>query len=155
MAGPAHNAPLFGLAPNGVYRALRVAAQPGGLLPHRFTLTGKSRRFAFCGTVQGSPPLGVTQRSALWSPDFPPRYRYRGDDPSDSRDGLQQVLQRIRILFISNLFYPISPPRQSFLKDGGGPGEEGNSQGPRPFFTKKFPSSPGASAIPKNAGSSR
>ncbi|SBV91168.1 conserved hypothetical protein [uncultured Desulfovibrio sp.] len=30
-------------------------------------------RFAFCGAVRGSPLLGVTQRSALWSPDFPPR----------------------------------------------------------------------------------
>lgn len=30
---------LFGLAPNGVCRACRVAAASGGLLPHRFTLT--------------------------------------------------------------------------------------------------------------------
>jgi hypothetical protein len=29
-------------------------------------------RSAFCGTFPGSPPLGVTQRPALWSPDFPP-----------------------------------------------------------------------------------
>jgi len=29
-------------------------------------------RSAFCGTFPGSPPLGVTQRPALRSPDFPP-----------------------------------------------------------------------------------
>lgn len=82
---------LFGLAPNGVCRACRVAAASGGLLPHRFTLTprpdhyeepGQPRvlhndpgagRFAFCGAFRGSPLLGVTQRPALWSPDFPLR----------------------------------------------------------------------------------
>ena len=65
---------LFGLAPNGVCRACRVTTASGGLLPHRFTLTPhKAGRFAFCGAVRGSPLLGVTQRSALWSPDFPPR----------------------------------------------------------------------------------
>jgi len=90
-AGPASSTLLFGLAPNGVCRACRVAATTGGLLPHHFTLTRHSAwhyrmaewvqplfaklsagRYPFCGTFQGSLPLGVTQRSALWSPDFPP-----------------------------------------------------------------------------------
>ena len=45
LAGPAlraqgSNASLFGLAPDGVYLARRVATKAaGGLLPHRFTLT--------------------------------------------------------------------------------------------------------------------
>ena len=53
------HAPLFGLAPGGVYRARRVAPPAGALLPHRFTLTvraaldGDARRFAFCGTFPG------------------------------------------------------------------------------------------------------
>ena len=34
-------APLFGLAPSGVYQALDVATETGELLPHRFTLTSK------------------------------------------------------------------------------------------------------------------
>jgi len=38
-AGPASSAFLFGLAPDGVCQACRVAATAGGLLPHRFTLT--------------------------------------------------------------------------------------------------------------------
>lgn len=85
---------LFGLAPNGVCRACRVAAASGGLLPHRFTLTPHPNphagrrifsgtpaglgagRFAFCGAFRGSPLLGVTQRPALWSPDFPLRAQW-------------------------------------------------------------------------------
>ncbi|KUG27204.1 hypothetical protein ASZ90_002946 [hydrocarbon metagenome] len=39
-------------------------------LPARTKPRGRS---VFCGTFQGSLPLGVTQRSALRSPDFPPR----------------------------------------------------------------------------------
>src|ERR1051326_2592070 len=51
----------------------------GGLLPHHFTLTrGASLETGPPGGVIsvalsfGSPRLGVTQRPALWSPDFPP-----------------------------------------------------------------------------------
>ena len=74
--GPGRPPSLFGLAPDGVCRACRVTAASGGLLPHRFTLTPHAAgRFAFCGAVRGSPLLGVTQRPALWSPDFPPRAR--------------------------------------------------------------------------------
>ena len=37
--GPFSNTPLFGLAPDGVYRAAGVTADTGELLPHPFTLT--------------------------------------------------------------------------------------------------------------------
>jgi len=37
-------APLFGLAPDGVYRARPVARPAGELLPHRFTLTSRRGR---------------------------------------------------------------------------------------------------------------
>jgi hypothetical protein len=45
----------------------------GGLLPHHFTLAGARRRCLSVALSFGSPRLGVTQRPALWSPDFPPR----------------------------------------------------------------------------------
>ncbi len=38
-SGPIRSAPLFGLAPDGVYRARPVTRPAGELLPHRFTLT--------------------------------------------------------------------------------------------------------------------
>ncbi len=52
---------------------------PGALLPHLFTLTGPPK--ADLGGVfsvalsLGSPPVGVTHRRALRSPDFPPAAR--------------------------------------------------------------------------------
>ena len=51
---------LSGLAPDEVYRADRVTAAAGGLLPHRFTLTLglRRRRSAFCGTVSRVAPGG-------------------------------------------------------------------------------------------------
>lgn len=51
---------LSGLAPDEVYRADRVTAAAGGLLPHRFTLTPgfRPRRSAFCGTVSRVAPGG-------------------------------------------------------------------------------------------------
>jgi hypothetical protein len=58
-AGPSP-APLD-LAPDGVYRAAQVALGAGGLLHHRFTLTGsrvRLRRSAFCGTVPRVTPGG-------------------------------------------------------------------------------------------------
>lgn len=67
---------LFGLAPNGVYRAALVAESRGGLLPHRFTLA-RCTKIALVGGLFsvalsiGSPRLGVTQHLALWSSDFP------------------------------------------------------------------------------------
>ena len=42
--GPPYNAPLFGLAPDGVYRASDVTAGTGELLPHPFTLTHLRQR---------------------------------------------------------------------------------------------------------------
>ena len=81
--GQMKNAPLFGLAPGGVYRAPDVTTGTGALLPHRFTLT-RSHCIAARRSIQapgglfsvalslGSPPLDVIQHPALWSPDFPP-----------------------------------------------------------------------------------
>jgi len=43
---------------------------PGGLLPHLFTLALKGR-FVSVALSFGSHQLGVTQRPALRSPDFP------------------------------------------------------------------------------------
>ena len=57
--GPPLKRNLFGLAPGGGCRALPVARQAGGLLPHRFTLTaGRDgrRRSAFCCPVPGVAP---------------------------------------------------------------------------------------------------
>src|SRR6266568_3758606 len=51
-------APLFGLAPQGVCRAVAARAGRGALLPHRFTLATSDadaplvRRFAFCCTFR-------------------------------------------------------------------------------------------------------
>src|SRR5690606_32077464 len=54
------NAPLFGLAPGGVYRAAACCHPRGALLPHLFTLTGvlirTLRRSVFCGTFRRLAP---------------------------------------------------------------------------------------------------
>ena len=68
-------APLFGLAPGGVYRAAACCHPRGALLPHLFTLAGALRRLGGLFSVAlsvGSRPPGVTWHPALWSPDFPP-----------------------------------------------------------------------------------
>ena len=86
---------LLGLAPDGVYLAVTVTRHAGGLLPHRFTLACLTNRLRFAAEGKpsanvppkratraiggllsvalsiGLPRLGVTQRHALWSPDFP------------------------------------------------------------------------------------
>lgn len=51
---------LLDLAPGGVYLAVRVTSDAGGLLHHRFTLTGDRgpRRSVFCGTVPRVTPGG-------------------------------------------------------------------------------------------------
>ena len=58
--GPSSSTPLFGLAPDGVYRAADVTAGTGELLPHPFTLTcgcrSNGRRFPLCGTFPGVAP---------------------------------------------------------------------------------------------------
>jgi len=95
--GPPSTVPLFELAPG---RACLAAGRPAvarGLLPHDFTLTGRSgrkpdrhtsevrwsreatrsRSVRFGGVISvalslGLPRVGVTDFPALWSPDFPP-----------------------------------------------------------------------------------
>ena len=56
------DASLLGLAPGGVYLASGVAAGPGELLPHPFTLTrlrqGFDGRTSLCGTFPGVAPAG-------------------------------------------------------------------------------------------------
>ena len=51
-------APLFDLAPGGVFPADAVTSVRGALLPHHFTLTGSCelRRYIFCGTFRGLTP---------------------------------------------------------------------------------------------------
>jgi len=70
---------LFGLAPDGVCRADRVAPAAGALLPHRFTLTC-ARRPGGCRAIgglfsvalsYGSPRLAASQHPVLGSPDLP------------------------------------------------------------------------------------
>src|SRR5206468_703348 len=88
--GPPVSAPLFGLAPCGVCRAAPVTRDAGGLLPHRFTLTGKGGGASRPGGLFSvalsfpSPGLGVTQRNALWSSDFPLPGLPSGQRPSGS-----------------------------------------------------------------------
>src|SRR5205807_6178573 len=83
--------PLLGLAPDGVYRAIRVTPDAGALLPHRFTLACAADIPLQVGPVAiggllsvalscGSPRLGVTQHPALRSPDVP-----RTDHHSEER----------------------------------------------------------------------
>ncbi len=69
---------LFGLAPDGVYRADAVTCAAGALLPHRFTLTTRpSFDEPFGGLLSvalslTSRPVDVIDHPALRSPDFPP-----------------------------------------------------------------------------------
>src|SRR3954468_667370 len=73
--------PLSDLAPGEVYRADRVTATPGGLLHHRFTLTGANPGGLFSVALsRGSLRVGVTHRPALWSPDVPRRVRRTARD---------------------------------------------------------------------------
>jgi hypothetical protein len=81
--GPSSNAcagarglPL-GLALGGVYPAVSVTRDAGGLLHHRFTLTpalvkhtGRGGLFSVA-LSRGSPRVAVSNHPALWSPDFP------------------------------------------------------------------------------------
>ena len=54
------DASLCDLAPGGVFQAPGIAAGPGGLLPHRFTLTPVRGGLLFCGTVHGVAPCPVS-----------------------------------------------------------------------------------------------
>ena len=70
----AHYAPLFGLAPSGVYHATSGYPLRGALLPHHFTLTNINTGGLFSAALSvGFHPPGVTWHSVLRSPDFPPQ----------------------------------------------------------------------------------
>src|SRR5664279_4734421 len=75
---------LLDLAPGGVYRAVPVTRDAGGLLHHRFTLTGSPSRetggLFSVALSRGSRRVAVDNHPALWSPDFPRR-------PTDDRPG--------------------------------------------------------------------
>jgi hypothetical protein len=81
-------APLFGLAPDGVYPATHCCQARGALLPHHFTLTcGPDESGPIGGVFSvalsvGSRRPGITWRPALWSPDFPPRLRAAAARPT-------------------------------------------------------------------------
>jgi len=66
------NAPLFGLAPGGVYLAAACYHRRGVLLPHLFTLTKDHFGGILSAALSVDSRLpGVTWHLALWSPDFP------------------------------------------------------------------------------------
>jgi len=82
-SGPLSNAPLFGLAPGGVYHASPVtrtavssylAFSP---LPRGFPRGGM---FSVALSL-GSPPVAISDHPALWSSDFPPVWIGRSPDP--------------------------------------------------------------------------
>ena len=69
-------ASLFGLAPQGVCRAVDTHVRRGALLPHRFTLTSDVLRRPIGGLFSvalsvASPRLAVSQPAARRSSDFP------------------------------------------------------------------------------------
>ena len=57
--------PLFGLAPGGVCPADPITGAAGGLLHHRFTLTGLSQQSAFCCTIPSGHPAWVLPSTVL------------------------------------------------------------------------------------------
>ncbi len=82
-AGPAPS--LFGLAPNGVCRACRIAAASGGLLLHRFTLTACAAVCFLWRCPRVAPP-GRYPASCPAEPGLSsPGLAARSDDPSRSR----------------------------------------------------------------------
>jgi len=86
--GPPSNAPLFGLAPGGVYLAPAVTGETGELLPHLFTLTLSDIKNICQGGILSvalsfpSPGLVITQHPVLWSPDFPLPFKKKGSGHS-------------------------------------------------------------------------
>ena len=79
-------ASLFGLAPCGVYRALDIAAQAVRSYRTFSPLPlpgGRGGLFSVALSFR-SPGLGVTQRTALRSSDFPPAPEGAGDRLNDS-----------------------------------------------------------------------
>src|SRR5262249_43559285 len=57
--------PLLDLAPDGVYRAVRVTPHAGALLPHRFTLTC-GRRDCSRRPLRGLSLFHVPQAAPTW-----------------------------------------------------------------------------------------
>jgi hypothetical protein len=82
------NVPLRGLAPNGVCHATDVTAGAVGSYPTVSPLPSSTRVLGgglFSVALSSRfPSPGVTRRSALWSPDFPP-------DPKGPSDRLHCV----------------------------------------------------------------
>jgi len=76
FGGPPH-LPLYGLAPGGVCLGRRLpdasCALTARLHPYSTEPIGSAEWYVSVALSSGSPPLGVTQRPALWSPDFPLR----------------------------------------------------------------------------------
>ena len=72
--------PLFDLAPGGVYLAGRSPDRRWALTPPFHRCRGHEDRGCVLSVALsfGSPRLGVTQRPALWSPDFPRTTSARG-----------------------------------------------------------------------------
>src|SRR5688500_3205660 len=89
LGGPRQRS-LLHLAPDGVWLAGRVATTAGGLLPHRFTLTGPVSRTGGLLSVPlsvGFRRLGIPQRPALWCPDFPRAPEGARGHPACATDG--------------------------------------------------------------------
>src|SRR3989441_5309763 len=113
---------LFGLAPGGVCLAGRSPGRRWALTPpfHPYPTAPLRRQTPPGGVISvalsfGSPRLGITQRPALWSPDFPPTvFNYVGGHPSASTqakfypDGLGFLT-----LSSSAMFTSLSAPRFS------------------------------------------
>jgi len=80
--------PLFGLAPGGVYHAVRVATSAVGSYPAISTLPVLFRAiggiFSVALSIASRRPV-VNRHPALWSPDFP---------LADAKDGANPRLQR-------------------------------------------------------------
>ena len=79
------DAPLFGLAPDGVYHAVPVTGRRGALLPLPFTLTSESVnssgwRFAFCGTFPEVALAGCYPASCSVEPGLSSRSHKRTSD---------------------------------------------------------------------------
>jgi hypothetical protein len=84
--GQPSNAPLFGLAPGGVYRASPVTRGTGALLPHRFTLTAPLL------------PDGITDTAVYFLLHFPSRHRdsaLRSTLPCGVRTFLREIIPAI------------------------------------------------------------
>ncbi len=75
------NALLFGLAPGGVCLAGRSPGRRWALTPPFHPYRRRAGGVISVALSFGSPRLGVTQRPALRSPDFPPRLLAKAERP--------------------------------------------------------------------------